>query len=328
MTELERAPARQNIESIAIVICTFHRPDLLRQCLDSIAALNDPEGVALSIVVVDNSDGSDALPLVDAMKGTMPFPLHGVAAHPPNISIARNAGVAAASYADVIAFIDDDQRLTRDWLVSVCKGLRELPHDALLGGVDAEHERPEIAGPTARTLFARDMQSPRGSDIIAMGPKKTKTMALATNNSIFRREATLTDVVCFDPAFGHGGGEDYDLFCRLERRGKRFGWLPEARAVEFVPASRCNPDYIAGRLFAGGQAFAKVVAKNSDSPLLVRWRHRLIGLAQLGLLAPTWLMHLNSPPEKRAEIRFRIASAAGKLSFGDLVPIYRKETRS
>ena len=55
MTQPERDPTRQDIESIAIVICTFHRPDLLRQCLDSIAALNNPEGVPLSIVVVDNS---------------------------------------------------------------------------------------------------------------------------------------------------------------------------------------------------------------------------------------------------------------------------------
>ena len=328
MTRSSPGTTRQGTESIAIVICTFHRPDLLRQCLDSIAMLHNPEGVPLSVVVVDNSDEGTALPLIEAMKASMPFPLHGIAAHPPNISIARNAGVAAASYADVIAFVDDDQRLTRDWLVAVSKGLRELPHDALLGGVEAEHERPDLAGPTARMLFARDMQGPRGSDIIAMGPKKTKTMALATNNSIFRREATLMDEVTFDPAFGHGGGEDYDLFCRLERRGKRFGWLPEAKAIEFVPASRCNPDYIAGRLFAGGQAFAKVVAKNSENPFLVRWRHRLIGLAQLCLLAPTWLRHRNSSPEQRAEIRFRIASAAGKLSFGDLVPIYRKETRS
>jgi succinoglycan biosynthesis protein ExoM len=324
-----QADARaQDVTSIAIVICTFNRQDLLKSALKSIAKLRDPGGVSVRVVVVDNSDDSNAFPAAESMRADMPWDLELVAAHPPNISVARNAGVAAAAGAEIVAFVDDDQQLAPDWLVAVAKATRELPHDVFIGTVEAYFERPDLAGPMAKALFARRLDEPTGYDLYAMGRKKTRGVALATNNAIFRRSPTLTDIVCFDPAFGNGGGEDYDLFCRLERRGRRFAWLGEARASEHVPASRCDTDYLERRLFAGGQAFAMAVAKNSPVPLLERWRQRLIALAQLALLAPKWLTRAKRSVTERAELRIRVAAISGKLSFRQLVPIYRREHKA
>lgn len=318
----------QALSTYAIVICTFNRQNLLKRALESIAALVDPGGVHVSIIVVDNSDDSNAFAAAESMRAVLPWDLHIVAAHPPNISVARNAGVAAAGDAEIVAFVDDDQQLAPNWLVAVSRAVRELPHDAFLGPVDADFESPNLAGKTAHALFSRQLDRPTGHDLIAMGPQKTKVIALATNNAIFRRKTTLTDDVCFDPSFGNGGGEDYDLFCRLQRRGRRFAWLADARAAEHVPASRCNPDYLARRLFAGGQAYAMAVSKNNALPHIERGRLRLVALIQLALLAPAWLNHLRRPQQERDELRFRIAAVLGKLSFAKLVPIYRKEPRS
>lgn len=318
----------QAVSTLAIVICTFNRRDLLKEALHSIAELRDPGGIQVSVVVVDNSDDSNAFAAAESMRGALPWELRIVAAHPPNISVARNAGVAAAGDAEIVAFVDDDQQLAPDWLVAVSKATRELPHDAFLGPVNADFEQPDLAGRTARTLFSRQLDVPTGHELIAMGPEKTKVIALATNNAIFRRATTLTDAICFDPSFGNGGGEDYDLFCRLQRRGRRFAWVGDARAAEHVPASRCNPDYLARRLFAGGQAYAMAVSKNNARPQLERWRLRLVAIIQLILLAPVWLKTLGSPRTERDELRFKIAAVRGKLSLRDLVPIYRKEQRS
>lgn len=317
----------QAVPTLAIVICTFNRRGLLIEALQSIAALRDPGGIQVSVVVVDNSDDSNAFDAAESMRAALPWELRIVAAHPPNISVARNAGVAAAGDVEIIAFVDDDQRLAPDWLGAVGKAMRELPHDAFLGPVDAVFERPDLAGRTARTLFSRQLEAPTGHDLVAMGPEKTKVIALATNNAIFRRETTLTDAICFDPGFGNGGGEDYDLFCRLQQRGRRFAWLADARAAEHVPASRCNPDYLARRLFAGGQAYAMAVSKNSPWPRLERWRLRLVAIIQIALLAPVWLKTLGAPQAARDELRFKLAAVRGKLSFRGLVPIYRKEQR-
>lgn len=313
--------------TITIIICTFNRHDLLRTALESIAALSNPNSVPLSVIVVDNSDDSNALPLIEEMSSRFPWPLRGIEAHPPDISVARNAGVAAASSSDLVAFIDDDQTLPPHWLEAVMNAVETYPHDIFFGRVDSRFEAPERAGRTVRALFSRQLDASTGEEVFAMGPQKTKSVSLGTGNSVFRRATTLTDPIPFDPAFGSGGGEDYNLFCRLQRRGRRFAWLEEAYANENVPASRCDPDYVARRLFAGGQAYALAVSLNSPAPVLERWRQRLIAMVQLGLFIPVWLRQIGKPQEERDEVRFRMAGILGKLSFKTLKPIYREERR-
>jgi succinoglycan biosynthesis protein ExoM len=329
---MARGQARREVSmspspSITIIICTFNRHGLLRAALDSIAAFSNPKAVPLSVIIVDNSDDSNAIPLVEEIQSRFPWPLRGIAAHPADISVARNAGVAEASSSDLVAFIDDDQQLPAHWLEAVMDAVEKYPHDIFFGRVDSRFEAPEHVGRTVRALFSRHVDASTGEEVFAMGPKKTKNVSLGTGNSIFRRATTLTDPVPFDPAFGSGGGEDYNLFCRLQRRGRRFAWLDEAYAVESVPASRCDPDYVARRLFAGGQAYALAVSLNSPAPVLERWRQRLIAVVQLGLMVPVWLRHIGKPQAERNEVRFRTASILGKLSFKTLKPIYREEKR-
>lgn len=312
---------------ITIVICTFNRHALLRQALESIAALRNPQNIPLEVIVVDNSDDGNALEMIATMRAAMPCPLAGLAAHPANISVARNAGAAAAT-TGIVAFLDDDQRLDAGWLEAVAEGLARYPHDVFFGAVEPVMEAPERADATVHMLFSRHPDLPTGTDLFAMGPQKTPGISLATNNSIFRRATTLTGPMPFDPAFGNGGGEDFDLFCRLQRQGRRFGWLPAARAAEFVPASRCDHDYLARRFFAGGQAYALAIARNSSAPRLTRWRLRAMALAQLLLLLPRWLTSRLEGPEARNRLRHRMAGVLGKLSLRRLEPIYSNTGQS
>lgn len=305
---------------ITIVICTYNRQALLRKTLESIAHLRNPGGTRLSVIVVDNSDDSNALQLVETMGETMPWPLLGLAAHPANISVARNAGVAATR-SEFIAFIDDDQQLDSGWLAAVSDALATHPHDVFFGHVEALHEIPNRVDQTVQMVFSRWLNAAEGHELYAMGPRQTRGIALGSGNSIFRRSKTLTDPAPFDPAFGNGGGEDSDLFCRLQRRGLRFGWLPGAKVFEFVPASRHEPDYMASRLFAGGQAYALAVSRNSAWPSFERWRQRAIAIAQLILLLPRQMLPWQDEGT-RTTLRYRRAAVLGKLSFREMRPIY------
>lgn len=310
---------------ISIVICTFNRHDLLRKALESVVALRNPENIPVTLVVVDNSDDSNALPMIETMRPRLPYPLLGIAAHPANISVARNAGVAAAPD-EIVAFMDDDQQLDPNWLTAVSEGLSALPHDVLFGAVEPVLETPDKADATVLGLFSRRLSAAAGTDLFAMGPAKTHGIALATNNCVFRKTTALTDAAPFDPAFGNGGGEDYDLFCRLERRGRRFGWLPAARALEFVPSKRCDPAYLERRFYAGGQAFALAVSKNSASPTLKRWHLRLRAILQLAILLPLTPLQWLQGAEARRQLRYRLAGVFGKISFAELEPIYSAPT--
>lgn len=307
--------------SLALVICTYHREQLLAEALASIAAQQPQPDCDFRVIVVDNSDAGTARQTVAAARAGFPFALEWIEAHPANISVARNAGVAAATGA-FVAFLDDDQQLRPGWLEAVARELPVSPFDAWFGAVEASFEAPGRATPLVRQLFSRSIAASSGTDLFAMGPLKTQGIALATNNSIFRRSAMLADGAPFDVAFGVGGGEDYDLLCRMQRRGSRFGWLPGAAAREYVPAGRCQPEYLRRRFYAGGQAFAAAVAKSSPHPLAARWLLRAKALVQAALLLPRLPLVLWRGGHGLADYSFVWAGVFGKLSGGAIHPLY------
>lgn len=308
---------------LSIIICTYRREDLLGKALASIRAQAVPAGTKLTVVVADNSDDGSAAPVVAEADATSPFEVRYVEAHPANISVARNAGIRATT-SPVIAFIDDDEELAPGWLAAVVTGLREHPHDVFFGGVDPLFETPDRVTPAIHTLFSRQIEAPAGQDVVALGKRSERVITVATCNSIFRRATTLTDDEPFNPRFGHAGGEDLDLFCRLQARGRRFGWLPGARVSEFVPAGRCDPAYLNRRFFAGGQVYAEAVAGNSQSPIMSRWWLRAKALVQLGLLTLRYPLIRRKGPAAQADFRYRWSGVLGKLSLGSLYPVYRE----
>jgi len=312
--------------TLAIVVCTFKRPDSLRSTLRSIAAQKSCISTdCVHVYVVDNSDEGGARAVVDEASIESPWPMIWLEAHPPNISVARNAGVRAGRE-DFVAFVDDDQTLEPGWLEAVSRVFSHERGDAWLGAVQPIFETPERATPAIVNLFERELAEPFGHELFAFGPKKLPNINPATNNAIFRRATTLFQEQPFDPAYGKGGGEDYDLFCRLQRAGKRVFWAPDVRVREFVPANRCDRGYMWRRFYAGGQAYAVAVAQSASHPGLARWSLRLKALAQgflLALRAPACL----AGEAARADYLFRWAGVLGKLSFGDIYPLYQPQAK-
>lgn len=317
--------------SLAIVICTFKRPELLRLCLRSIAAQSAPDRPhgGVNVYVVDNSDEGDARPIVTQEALASPWPMVWMEAHPPNISVARNAGVRAGSE-DFVAFVDDDQTLDQGWLAAVFRAVADNRADAWLGRVVGLFEAPERTTPAIWNLFSRDLTEDSGFELFAFGPGRSVGITLATNNCVFRRATCLDDAQVdgagvFDPSFGKGGGEDFDLFCRLQRRGRRFVWLAEATAREFVPASRCDRAYLRRRFYAGGQAFAEAMARGGSDPGLERWLIRGKAFIQAGLLTLGAPAALWNGGDARTDYVFRWAGVLGKLSFGETHPLYQQK---
>ncbi len=307
---------------LTIVICTFRREELLARAIASLTAQRRPEGLSFELLVVDNSDDGSAAAVVESAAGAASFPVRRVEAHPPNISVARNAGVRS-SQSPFVLFIDDDEELDPDWLETVARAIRTLPHDIIIGGVEPSFERPERATPFVQQLFSRRLDCAMGEDLYAFGPKRTAGVALAIANAIFRRATTFTEPEPFDVTFGNCGGEDYDLLCRLQSRGRRIGWMPGAIVREFVPASRCEPAYLRRRFFAGGQAYAAAVAGVSRNPRAMRWWLRVKAFVQAVILALRAPLNALASPEQRLDYSYVWAGVLGKLSLGGLYPVYR-----
>ena len=311
---------------LSIVICTYERPVLLAAALRSILALDGlQQDGDLDVVVVDNSGGGSARPVVEALAAGAAIPIAYVAAHPANISVARNAG-CRASRGEAVAFLDDDQEVAPGWLAAVRDGLSRYPHDVFFGPITPVYEDPEALTPPARALFVRAGDRPAGDDLAAFDRPAAQAFVLSTANSVFRRASALPGPEPFDADFGQCGGEDFHLFCRLQRAGRRFGWLPGAGASDFVPRHRCGAPYLVRRHFAGGQAFAAALIRTSPHPSRDGAVLMLKAVLQMLLLPAAALGMLRRPAPGRS-LAIHAAGVVGKLFWRRLYPLYRAEER-
>jgi succinoglycan biosynthesis protein ExoM len=250
----------------SVVICTYNRPRMLQVAVESCMRDATRTGLPFEIVIADNSPNGHAEPLVEQLAGS-PVPVRRVAAHPANISIARNAGLRG-SHAPLVAFMDDDLQLSPGWLDAFVATMTDTGADAAVGPVRAEFPGGAPDWDPQGSRFTRVLARRSGDTIAVSGRAKPRNFAISTASSIWRVATCFTDTEPFDPKFGGVGGEDLDLFLRLERRGCRIVWCAEASVSETVPDERTTFSNHLMRTYSGAQAYAAITIKNAGHPIV------------------------------------------------------------
>jgi succinoglycan biosynthesis protein ExoM len=270
---------------MSIVICTLDRPAGLGRAVRSCLGQDNPTNLAYEVVVVDNSANANAQDLVRGLRGDRTDLVRYLSDPRPNLAHARNTGVAAAR-GTYIAFMDDDMAAPPGWLTAAFAVLERTGADVLLGKIVPEFERGAAWGgalPDHVRWFGRDFALPDGAVI---PPKRDGHIPHAgTGNCVLRLTSTLDGSAPFDPAFGRIGGEDTDFLQRLGQRGAVTVFSEQAWMIEFVPADRNTPEYLARRNYRTSQQFVRIAAKNSAHRRLTACRHMVTGLGQLALAA-------------------------------------------
>ncbi|HRJ69989.1 MAG TPA: glycosyltransferase family A protein, partial [Beijerinckiaceae bacterium] len=122
------------MDTVSIVIPTYNRNRSLERALASALAQQQTCGsVSLEIIVVDNSPDGNAAAIVAAHAGG---PVAVRSLHEPKTGVAnaRNAGVAAAQ-GRWVAFLDDDEEASPDWIARLTETARATGADAVFGPV-------------------------------------------------------------------------------------------------------------------------------------------------------------------------------------------------
>jgi succinoglycan biosynthesis protein ExoM len=229
-----------------VLLCTFRRPEV-RETLRSLAAQALPEAIDLRIVVADNDEVPTARPVVEEAAAEMAAPVLYRHAPARNISVARNAGLDAASErgADWVAFLDDDETAQPDWLAELLCRAEETGADAVFGPSLAEYG-PD-APPWMRRQDLHSNRPARRGGIVETG--HTCNALLRWGDAPWREER-------FDRARGRTGGEDTEFFFRLFRNGARFEISESAIVRESVPASRLSFGWVLRRKYRSGCSYA------------------------------------------------------------------------
>jgi succinoglycan biosynthesis protein ExoM len=230
------------------------RPRGLARLLESVDRLKRPDDATLEAIIVENAaePNGEVTRCCDALASRLR--VQRLLEPRRNLSHVRNCAVAAAS-GRWLAFVDDDEAVHEVWLAAYWSMLGRYDCDGFFGPVLPRLE-PADAGWLDGEFFARERFA-TGTPITAHGAR--------TGNAFLHR--SLFDACAFDPAFGVHGGEDWDLFRRMQWRGARFVWCDEAQVDEFVPAHRQRLPWLARRAFHNGASYVRV-ERRGPSPAI------------------------------------------------------------
>src|SRR5271155_3053548 len=134
---------------LSVIVCTRNRSHTITACLDSIAAaLSVAAPIKAEIVVVDNASTDDTSDIVKAWATACAFPVRLLFEPNKGLAVARNCGVSG-SQGDLLAFTDDDCRLSLEYIVDL------LRHDALDSGLVLRGGRVELGDVTDLKLTVK-----------------------------------------------------------------------------------------------------------------------------------------------------------------------------
>ncbi|QRM57344.1 glycosyltransferase family 2 protein [Sinorhizobium sp. BG8] len=237
---------------VDIAVCTFRRPQLA-ETLRSLGRLAVPEGTTLRIIIADNDVTPSAEPLVERLRGEIPFALHYVHCPAGNISIARNACLDSAD-ADFLAFLDDDEVASELWLVNLLNAAEATGAEVVLGPVKAVYlsSAPE---------WMRNGDFHSTMPVWVRGEIRTGY----TCNTLLRPDAPSLRGRRFNLALGRTGGEDTEFFTHMHEAGGRIAFAEEAWLDDPVPENRASFGWLAKRRFRVGQTHGRLLAEGASA---------------------------------------------------------------
>lgn len=259
---------------LSVVVVSSGRPEALQRCL---LGLSQQAQAGCEVIVVADAEGQAAvrnLPVAGALK-LLPQRL-------PNISVARNSGIAAAA-GDVIAFLDDDAVPEPIWSKAILSKFAEQDIAAVTGPVLGRNGISLQWGSMATNVLGQDIEVDPNKQIRDGFWRKLQ----GTNMAVRR---TALDVIGgFDEAL-HFYLDDTDMALRLGRAGLRSAWVPQAIVHHgFEASARRTRDRVPLSLFDIGASSAVFLRKHAPEDQRAVALHaleaaqstRLMGLARV-----------------------------------------------
>jgi len=284
------------VERVAVLVCTYRRPELLSRLLESLA--NQELDRPWDVVVVDNDPAASAREV--ATQG--PLSVRYVVEERPGIAAARNRALQEAGDVDTVVLVDDDETADPGWLAALVATCEREGADVVTGPVVS------VLSPGAPRWFVRGGFTQRRNL-----PEGTRLRTAKSGNTLVR--TAVLGEARFDESFSRSGGSDSDLFWRLAAKGARIVWCHDAVVRETVPPERQNLRWVVRRDLRGGVVMGRIMMREQPRLLvlakgLVR---ACVGLARVVLGT---LVHLGPRASDVKVMLFGAGLAASTLGWG------------
>ena len=230
---------------LSIVIATYNRATLLLDALKSVIRQSAP-AQEWECVVVNNNSSDNTSECFAEFAGEHPeYNLRIVDEPNQGLSYARNRGIRE-SVGEYIAIIDDDEHIAEDFVAAYIRLFDDVPEAVAADGpIVAEYPtgRPRWMScyterPIANTMYFGEevREFPKGR-------------VPGGGNMALRRSAIRRYGV-FDTSLGYSGesligGEECDLFERLQIADAKYYYVPTAVMYHIIPREKLTKEYFA-----------------------------------------------------------------------------------
>lgn len=220
----------RRLPRLSVVICTKDRATRLNRLLSSLHALcQRSEFEHIELVVVDNASIDGSTKDVAQKFNNVRYLFEPKA----GLDFARNAGLRNGS-GDLIAYLDDDVVVDRNWLDGLATAWRSCPHAGGFTGLvlplrlDTEAQIYfEAKGGFGRGFSRKEFGNTQFDN--PLHPVGSGTIGAGCNMAFDRR--LLIEIGGFDEALDTGaplpGGGDIDMFYRVLRTGRSIVYEPQ-----------------------------------------------------------------------------------------------------
>ncbi len=245
---------------IEIKILSHERWESLQRLLASLNEL-DRNNFSCRVEIIDNSEKSPLTSQqIELIKKK--YDADYFYAGLTNIAAARNVALARCA-SPYLAFIDDDEVASPNWLAALFAEMERTRSDVVMG-----RSIPRPVSGKSWLLAADVFQSPAEGYIES------------TANCLLRMTPLRGARVRFDERFGKCGGSDFDFFTRLRCLSFRFSYAPSAITYEEFNEPRVNFRWVVRRAFRCGGTRGAVLSKYQKSQHaqeMVAAPHQLLG---------------------------------------------------
>ncbi|MEX3017283.1 glycosyltransferase family 2 protein [Gymnodinialimonas hymeniacidonis] len=232
---------------LSVVVVSAGRPEALHRCLLGLSQLRH---AGIEVVVVADGAGQQA---VQAFAGRIKLLSQDI----PNISAARNAGIAAAA-GQILAFIDDDAVPEPTWADAVLEAFSDAELAAVTGPVLGRNGISMQWGPIAVNGLGKDLKIDPNQPIRDGYMRKLQGTNMAFRRDVFERLGG------FDEAM-HFYLDDTDMALRVGRAGLRTAWVAGAVVHHgFQASARRTEDRVPLSLFDIGASTSVFLSKHAE----------------------------------------------------------------
>lgn len=228
---------------LSLVIATYNRAEQLMVTLGSVAMQSAAPETWECIVVDNNSSDDTRQRIVAFAKQHNRLNIRYIFEKNQGLSHARNAGITA-SCGDIVAFIDDDERIVEEFITAYIELFDQHPDAMAAGGkIIAEYPtgRPRWMSHYTEQPIANPMDFGESVRLFPTG-------RIPGGGNMAMRRRLFDTVGVFNTTLGRTGkrllgGEESDLFERIARLEYRIYYTPRAVMYHIIPAEKLTRDY-------------------------------------------------------------------------------------